>query len=641
MSISDSILKIGVVTAVRGRRIEITVDKTKNASNLVFNGDLIKNVSVGSYVKISKGFQELIGKIEGEFIVENRLDSDREYTHNNERIKRLLEVSLVGFIQHNKFEQGINELPLIDNECYLLTKSEFGIIHRFVVDTKNDDFINIGSLLNENEIPIELGVNDLFASHIGIFGNTGSGKSYTLAKVYYELFKKYKDRENFRKNTKFILFDFNGEYVAPAGSSYDNVIVEEKFKETYKLSTNRVSKERTNKFPISRKVVDDVSFWSILLKATEQTQKPFLEATFKKEFLLKNVTSEDGIKLIIRNTLKLLLTQITATQDKNFHIFFLEELLKFDGDKIFPNVKDLIVDYSKNLGFWADRNDRNFNYEEEGQSKIYSNKDLNNFIEKVINEKVNKLIIHCSQINHFQRIRLQIIFNYFYCIQKGYYNREHISPLIGRLEAKIIQADKVFTVEENQKKSEKFLIIISLKDVNVEMRKIIPLVISKEFYDYKKEATEPEQYLNIIIDEAHNILSNVSIRESETWKDYRLETFEEIIKEGRKFGVFLTLASQRPYDISTTIISQLHNYFLHRLINNKDIDAIERTVSYLDKVSFESISILPQGTCVFAGLSATLPVTVKIGEIKDHEVKDGIVRYRPFNETMSLTKNWN
>ena len=173
------------------------------------------------------------------------------------------------------------------------------------------------------------------------------------------------------------------------------------------------------------------------------------------------------------------------------------------------------------------------------------------------------------------------------------------------------------------------------------MRKIIPLVISKEFYDYKKEATEADQYLNIIIDEAHNILSNVSIRESETWKDYRLETFEEIIKEGRKFGVFLTLASQRPYDISTTIISQLHNYFLHRLINNKDIDAIERTVSYLDKVSFESISILPQGTCVFAGLSATLPVTVKIGEIKDHEVKDGIVRYRPFNETMSLTKNWN
>ena len=80
-----------------------------------------------------------------------------------------------------------------------------------------------------------------------------------------------------------------------------------------------------------------------------------------------------------------------------------------------------------------------------------------------------------------------------------------------------------------------------------------------------------QTYLNLIIDEAHNILSEESQRESEQWKDYRLETFEEIIKEGRKFGVFLTLASQRPVDISPTIISQLHNYFLHRLINEQDI----------------------------------------------------------------------
>lgn len=56
----------------------------------------------------------------------------------------------------------------------------------------------------------------------------------------------------------------------------------------------------------------------------------------------------------------------------------------------------------------------------------------------------------------------------------------------------------------------------------------------------------------MIIDEAHNILSESSNRESESWKDYRLETFEEIIKEGRKFGVYLTIASHRPADISST-----------------------------------------------------------------------------------------
>src|SRR5271156_5240399 len=102
---------------------------------------------------------------------------------------------------------------------------------------------------------------------------------------------------------------------------------------------------------------------------------------------------------------------------------------------------------------------------------------------------------------------------------------------------------------------------------------------------------------------------------SEQWKDYRLETFEEIIKEGRKFGVFLTVASQRPADISPTIISQLHNYFLHRLINNNDIYAVEKTIAYLDKVSFDYLPILPTGTCILAGLLAQVPVVVDIAEI--------------------------
>ncbi len=148
----------------------------------------------------------------------------------------------------------------------------------------------------------------------------------------------------------------------------------------------------------------------------------------------------------------------------------------------------------------------------------------------------------------------------------------------------------------------------------------------------KKQARDSSKYLNIIIDEAHNILSYSSQRESETWKDYRLETFEEIVKEGRKFGVFLTIASQRPSDISPTIISQLHNYFLHRLINNKDIEAVERTISYLDKVSFDSLPILPTGTCVLAGLSAQVPLIIEVNKIPDEN--------EPQNKTIKPTEFW-
>ena len=148
----------------------------------------------------------------------------------------------------------------------------------------------------------------------------------------------------------------------------------------------------------------------------------------------------------------------------------------------------------------------------------------------------------------------------------------------------------------------------------------------------KRENKNQETFLNIIIDEAHNVLSDSSQRESEQWKDYRLETFEEIIKEGRKFGAFLTISSQRPSDISATILSQLHNYFLHRLINEKDIKSIERTVSYLDKVSNESLSIMPTGTCILAGLVAQVPVIIDINEIAEG--------YEPSSQTIKPTEHW-
>ena len=75
----ESILKIGKVTSVKGRYVEVLVDKSKNSSHLLFNGEIIKNVSVGSYVKIAKGFEELIGKIDGEFIVEDKGVQDKSY----------------------------------------------------------------------------------------------------------------------------------------------------------------------------------------------------------------------------------------------------------------------------------------------------------------------------------------------------------------------------------------------------------------------------------------------------------------------------------------------------------------------------------------------------------------------------------
>ncbi|HCM33396.1 ATP-binding protein [Chryseobacterium sp.] len=606
----DSIFKVGKVISVEGRTVKIEVDKTKNSSHLLYNGELLRNISVNGYIKITKGFTKIIGKVEGEFILEDKQISGKDYKSEKFKIKRILIISLLGFFSKKGFERGIKELPLINNECYLLEKEEFEDVHDFV--KKGDAPLTLGTLTHENEQKISVGINDLFASHIGIFGNTGSGKSYTLAKIYRELFLKFIQNQNFIKNTQFTFIDFNGEYIGNDEVGYD-IIIEQNKKQLYNLSTRDLTVYE--KYPIGKEGVNNIEFWSIVLEATEKTQIPFLKRAFKREVVYDNV----------HNEINSLIHEIIKKGDQELGIKALTNFL-WELKPIIINEQrliELITWCENNLGTL---NGGNFFIRVDG-ANLYDTDIAFTNITPFLNE------LHFSLANEFNKIRYKIIYTYHNEIVRGHSNKEHLSPLIKRLDSRLKDVNKVIEIKEDNTIITENISIISLKDVNIQMRKILPLLICKQLYEDKKKDDNKTKYLNIIIDEAHNILSSVSERESETWKDYRLETFEEIIKEGRKFGVFLTIASQRPSDISPTIISQLHNFFLHRLINNNDIKAVEKTVSYLDKLSFESLPILPTGTCILAGLSAQVPVMIDIGKIDKKQ-------YEPNNKTMILINNW-
>lgn len=634
-------LYIGKVEAVRGRLVEINVHKSKNSPHLIFNGKIIKGVSVGSYVKICKGFQELIGKVDEEYIGENKLISQKDYKQEKEKIKRILKLSLVGYFENGNFKQGVKELPLLDNEAFLLEEDEFNAVHNFIKKFSDNDNkevfdtpIKIGVLSNEKGLHVKIGVNSLFASHIGIFGNTGSGKSYTLASLYHRLFEEYGTNDEFKKNAKFLLIDFNGEY--------SKAITEDSNKDVYELSTGKGKSKP--KFPIKEEQIKDIEFWSILLEATRATQKPFLERAFdwrwevkEKEYKTIFEFDEDGIKEIIKRIIFLLI-------DKKIER---PEIIKFVNEcnrcfKAYPldAIATAIKNNLDNTGdYFVYKENKCDSCSEDKKSKKFRCYQSKNCFESSLKEKINLDKIN-FKIDDLGKIRLGIVFKYYDELARKDLNSEHIYPLLKRLK-KIEDLDKIITIEKNPQTAEegtkiqdnqRNLTIISLHDVKQDIKKVFPLLVANQYYSEKKKENDKEKYLNIIIDEAHNILSYDSKRESETWKDYRLETFEEIIKEGRKFGVFLTIASQRPSDISDTIISQLHNYFLHRLVNEKDIKAIERTVSYLDKISFESLPILPTGSCILAGLSAQIPVIIDVDKIDKN--------FEPDNKTIIPTNYW-
>ena len=608
MELSDY-LKIGEVCEVQGKTIRAGVYSDKNTEYLNHKGTVLKNVGIGSFVLVRKGFNNIIGKVEGEYTRD--ISIDKTYAQMGNSIKRIISISVLGSLNQDRFVHGLTELPLIGNFVYIL---EDEIISKIFSFNAPEQTIRLGMIIGHDDYPFEIGAQDLVCSHIGVFGNTGSGKSNTLAKLYNEIISKYNHYNAFRKNSKFIIFDFNGEY----GNVFEDANV-------YSLSTRKSEEEDVDfltgeiyKYPI---VMDDMinpDFWAIILEATEKTQKPFIKRTIKKFNQIKEDLTEFSIE------------------------HFCELIIKTQAK--YTDLKYTIADVLDVFGLKEhfDEFDANFNYN--GQTKQFY-MGINNYhitaetIQSILFDGVSFDNSKLQRLNAFELFEFAIKYNYWLEISRSYITKEHIAPLVARANSRCEDMHKVFKVlskkdYESARSKQSYIEVISLLNLNLAMKKIVPMIISKIKYAEKKEQKTRalKSTLHFVIDEAHNILSDMSTRESEEWKDYRLESFEEIIKEGRKFGVFLTISSQRPSDISDTIISQLHNYFIHRLVNEEDLRKIYRSVAFADKASNEMIPILPAGGCMVTGLATNFPVLVQIDMVP--------VDNRPKSENVKLNKVW-
>ena len=410
---------------------------------------------------------------------------------------RLVYVSLLGF-STERFERGIKELPLLGNECYLLKKWEFNNLHEFV--KPGDESILLGTLALEKGQPIHIGVNSLFASHIGIFGNTGSGKSYTLAKIYRELFCKFFGKGGFATKAKFVM-----------STSMENTLEKRPIQTSsstrtetmYRLST-RDSRE---KLPLEKEVIGDPQFWITFLEATEKTQTPFLRRAIFSTFIDSQLENSESFKNHLKTVLVSVLTSGDRTISKADVIGIVREIGEcLDENRTF---KDLESEFNAHLQFHST------------QGKFYYSNPLywpeNQLFKSTIEAKVDTLVFSFENLSLIDRIRLKIVLQYYRDIFSGFANKEHLAPLLKRLDKRIDSLKKVVEVLDKPPE-EKNIVVISLKDVNLEMRKILPLLFCKQLYKAKKENGDPSTYLNIIVDEAHNVLSEKSDRESEQSK---------------------------------------------------------------------------------------------------------------------------
>ena len=592
-------INVGEVVAVKGTQVTLRIFEESNLETLFYDGKKYRGVSIREYIGIKRGFCLIVCIIEGEYLDENRYEHD----DNKKQYVRKVEVKPIGYFEQNKFNDGIKLMPMIKDKAYLLHESQ--VVQIFNQGT--DGTFHIGTMLKEG-ISVSLPWSKVFNSHIGIFGNTGSGKSNTLTKLYTELFYNYEDK--LLTKSQFLLIDFNGEYTG------NQLIKNPSNKSVSKLSTGKVAGDR---FPLPSSQIWNTEILALLFQATSNTQTPFLNRVVEKRELHQD--RGDSLKDYIISTFYLCFVNPAQNKESLIQLKVIAKQLKFQPltDKL-----DKI--------FWYDRNEykAKFACKAIPNWEFFENDDgFNNYLRPLLNNLVT------DQIDAFDELIIRINIQLLRELLYGNIQVEHIQPLLKRVEAAVKDLNKVFHVKDNINDDFKLLNVVSLRSCNQATKKIVPLLLAKMFYQNHKDSvgTPPDKTLHFIIDEAHNILSQQSSREHEVWKDYRLEMFEEIIKEGRKFGMFLTLSSQRPADISPTIMSQLHNFFIHRLVNDKDLLLIDNTISTLDRMSKSLIPNLSKGSCVITGTAFDLPIVMQVDYLDDKHS-------RPDSDDVDLEKLW-
>lgn len=611
----SNIKKMGVIVGVDGDISQVGMYQLSNDAEYLWYGDVLQGAKIGAYLTILQNNVKIIASVVTEKVADQQntirsTEFDNRFSKNS--INRIVHLKTKGVIENGEFKVTSQYVPMIGNEVCITSKQDLELIYGI---NESEPTISIGKSILEGQV-VPLSINKIFASHIGVFGNTGSGKSNTLHKLFLELFRS-DYREKILELSKFYVIDFNGEYTKD-----DSFGVTDK-KKVFDIDTRN---QTINKIPITSDYLFDPDILSILFGATIATQVPFLRKALniweEKKF---NGTS---IAKFVIGTLKKILTS---------------------GDSVNSEAKENWItvarDYLQTTEFNLLDNLRSLNFHS-SDKYYFSGPPANVFIndKTEINDQAlaylcipgltNALENSFNQLSMIDKLKFHLEFQKVHQSAWKSTNIEHINPLFHRIENALNSLKKVVEVKDSIEGDFSSLNIINLVHANQEITRLIPMLISKMVYDKQKENINRDNVTctsHLIIDEAHNILNSQNHSVGDTWQDYRLNIFEEIIKEGRKFGFYLTLSSQRPADISPTILSQVHNYFIHRLVNDNDLRMLVNTMPTLDKTSFNKIPSLGKGEVIITGNAIQVPVFVKVD-------KEEIIR--PNSDDVILTELW-
>ncbi len=514
----------------------------------------------------------------------------------------VVKARFLGEITNGRLVGGVLRKPSLDAKVRVIKQEEIPMI----VGEDKKGYMPLGVSPFYNDFPVYLDVNNFFSNHFAIFGNSGSGKSCGISRIMQNMFE---DERLFPYKSNILLFDSSGEY-------YNAFKDLNKINPNYNyrfITTNEVDGVgEPLRLPIFLLNEDDLT---ILLQATEHSQLPIIERMLKLARIFAS-TGVDANKyknhLIAKAIMTILYTNQTAPNKRN-DVFSILNSCSTDQFNLEAPVQGIGYVRKFRECFLID------NHGQFSESVL-----LTEYVSSFINDEYDNF--EPRKDCYYTLEDLEKALN-FTLISEGWLRNENTYgdsvTLKVRLHSLITSSNSNFFKWEkgtyislesylsdlmisNGKKYQ--LVNINLDDVDDDFAKVITKIYSRLLFEFTKALKDRASIpFHIFVEEAHRYIQNDTDR---FLIGYNI--FERIAKEGRKYGLILGLITQRPVEMSDTVISQCSNFLIFKMNHPTDVDYIKKMVPNISDEIVEKQKSLQSGTCLGFGSAFKIPLIVKL-----------------------------
>jgi len=648
--------KIGRIISVDSFRVYIKLDEDLKSLYKSGYEDIYEVARINSYIVIPIGAERIVALVTRvRAIDETELGSDKDAIFLTSSARYLLATMIGTINSENKYIQGVYNYPILDNPVWYVTKEDLDNIFdqkdKQNIDFEKDYYLPIGTSPSFSDYQIKINPDKFFGKHAAILGNTGSGKSCTFSSIIQSMFA-YDYNGKKLKNAHVIIFDTNGEYKSAFQGTNEKPYKNLRLVNPFNIDKNGL------KIPFWFMNYADFDY---LFKPSELTQAPIFKTAigyskskiFKDDensiskhyerFIMSIIESDDlfmkkyhkpGASWVLNpeneiiglakeipeqfNDLKTQLDLLGKETNKVNELKIKQELeiqfVKYLNQK--EKAKKTIsesIDHPIYFDF-GDLISTSINLaieDSEGSSqKIREHlSTLKMRLHSYLSDErlSNPLLLSCKQniVNGLAKY-LAFILGDFCKV----YQEEDDEVFTNYYKKQLAKAD----LEQLEDKKVSQVTIIDMSLLPFEVLETVTGLIGRLILEFVSRFSEKDRAslpIVLALEEAQNYIPEKNNGDKESISK---KVFERIAREGRKYGLSLLISSQRPSELSKTVLSQCNSFIIHRLQNPEDQKYVRQLVSAANEDILQQLPVLPQQHVVIMGDAVRSPVQARIND---------------------------